>query len=50
MNDRVFNNKASIPSILIEKVKLTSFLWLKSKQATFIHIYHYWGNQPLWWH
>ena len=46
-NDRVFNNKASIPSILIEKVKLTSFLWLKSKQATFIYSYHVWWNQPL---
>ena len=30
-NDRVFNNTASTPLILIEKVKLTSFLWLKSK-------------------
>ena len=46
-NDHVFNNKASIPSILIEKVKLTSFLWLKSKQATFIYSYHDWWNQPL---
>jgi len=39
-NDRAFNNKAFIPSILIEKVKLTSFLWLKLKQATFIYSYH----------
>ena len=46
-NDRVFNNKASVSSILIEKVKLTSFLWLKSKHATFIYSYHDWWNQLL---
>jgi len=46
-NDRAFNNKASISSILIEKVKLTSFLWLKSKQAIFTYSYHDWWNQQL---
>nr|ABD33042.1 hypothetical protein MtrDRAFT_AC150889g21v2 [Medicago truncatula] len=46
-NDRVFNNKASIPSVLIEKVKLTSFMWLQSNQASFIYSYHDWWNNPL---
>ena len=46
-NDRVFNNTASTPLILIEKVKLTSFLWLKSKHATFMYNYHDWWKKPL---
>jgi hypothetical protein len=46
-NDRVFNNMASTPSTLIEKVKFTSFSWLKSKQATFLYCYHDWWKQPL---
>jgi hypothetical protein len=46
-NDRVFNNKVSIPSILIEKVKLTSFLWLQANQASFIYSYNDWWNKPL---
>ena len=37
MNDRVFNNTASTPFNLIEKFKLTFFLWLKSKQTTFMY-------------
>jgi len=31
MNNRIFQNTISTPFILIEKVKLNSFLWLKSK-------------------
>jgi hypothetical protein len=46
-NDRVFNNQASVSSILMEKVKLTSFSWLKSKQAMLPYNYHDWWNQPL---
>lgn len=46
-NDRVFNNTTLVPSILIENVKLTSFSWLKSKQATFTYNYHDWWKQPL---
>nr|ABD33378.1 hypothetical protein MtrDRAFT_AC157504g8v2 [Medicago truncatula] len=40
MNNRVFNNVSSSPSVLIEKVKLNSFLWLKSKQVIFSYSYH----------
>jgi len=46
-NDRVFNSKTSTSFTLIEKVKLTSFLWLKSKQATFSYNYHDWWKQSL---
>jgi len=47
-NYRVFQNTASNSSILSEKVKLNSFLWLKSKQATFSYSYHdWWKNQLL---
>jgi len=46
-NDRVFNNTASTALTLIEKVKLTSFLWLKSKQTTFMYSYHDWWKKPL---
>ena len=41
-NYRVYQNTAFDPSILIEKVKLNSFLWLKLKQATFSYSYHEW--------
>lgn len=41
-NNRVFQNTISNPYSLIEKVKLNSFLWLKSKQVTFAYNYHDW--------
>ena len=46
-NHHVFQNMASNSSSLIEKVKLYSFLWLKSKQATFSYSYHNWWKHPL---
>ena len=46
-NARVFKNTTSTSSTLIEQVKLTSFSWLKSKQATFTYNYNDWWNQPL---
>jgi len=46
-NDCVFNNTVSTPFTLIEKVKMTYFLWLKSKQAPFTYSYHDWWKQPL---
>jgi len=39
-NNRVFQNTVSDSSILVEKVKLNSFLWLKSKQTTFSYSFH----------
>ena len=45
-NALVFKNTASTSNTLIEKVKLTSFSWLKSKQATFTYNYYDWWNQP----
>jgi len=46
-NNRVFQNSVSDPSTLVEKVKMHSFLWLKSKQATFSYMYHDWWEHSL---
>jgi hypothetical protein len=46
-NNRVFNNAASASSTLLEKVKLNSFLWMKSKQAAFSYSFHDWWQNPL---
>lgn len=46
-NNRIFHNTVSTPFTLIEKVKLNSFLWLKSKQVTFVYSYHDWWRQPI---
>ena len=47
MNNRPFQNTVSNPSILIEKVKLNSILWLKSKQVFFSYSYHDWWEHLL---
>ena len=39
-NNCIFKNTASDPYVLIDKVKLNSFLWLKSKQVSFNYSYH----------
>jgi len=46
-NDRLFNNVASDPATLVEKVKLNLFLWLKSKNALFVFSYDEWWRHPL---
>jgi len=46
-NNRVFNNVTLNPSVLLEKVKLNSFLWIKSKQVAFFYSYHDWWKHPL---
>ena len=46
-NDRVFKNTGSNSSVLIEKIKLHSFLWLKAKLASFHLYYHDWWQHPL---
>jgi len=46
-NNHVFKNAASNPSILLEKVKLNSYLWLKSKQVSFSNNYHDTWKHPL---
>ena len=46
-NNRVFQNLVSDPSTLVEKVKMHSFLWLKSIQANFSFSYHDWWKHPL---
>jgi hypothetical protein len=44
MNNRVFQNTVS-PSVLVEHVKLNSFLWLKSKQVNFCYsCYDWWKH------
>jgi len=46
-NNRVFQNKVSVPSVVVEKVKLISFLWLKSNKANFSYRFHDWWKHPL---
>ena len=46
-NNRIFQNTGSTSFVLIEKVKLQSFLWLKSKQAAFDYAYHNWWKHPI---
>ena len=40
--NRVFQHTVATPYTLIEKVKLYSFLWLKSKQVSFGYSLHDW--------
>jgi len=46
-NNRVFKNTGSNPLVLIEKIKLTSYLWLKANWPTFTLCYHDWWQHPL---
>ena len=46
-NNRIFNNVTLHPSVLLEKVKLNSFLWIKSKQVAFLYSYHDRWKHPL---
>jgi hypothetical protein len=46
-NNRIFQDTASDSSIIAEKVKLNSFMWLKSSQTSFIYDYHDWWKNPL---
>ncbi|AES94437.1 hypothetical protein MTR_5g014380 [Medicago truncatula] len=47
INHRIFKNIASDPSVLINKVKFHSFLWLKSHQVSFTYSYYDWWKHPL---
>jgi len=38
-NNRVFQNATATTYFLLEKVKLNSFLWLKSKQSALVYSY-----------
>jgi len=46
-NNRIFQNTVAAPLVLIDKIKLHSFLWLKSKQVDFIYSYVDWRKNPL---
>jgi hypothetical protein len=46
-NNQVFQQVATSPSTLLEKIKLNSFLWIKARQATFTYSYHEWCKHPL---
>lgn len=45
-NNRVFQNMVATPFILMEKVKLNLFLWLKATVTSFSYSYHGWRKQP----
>jgi hypothetical protein len=46
-NQRLFSNTASPISLLVEKVKMFSFRWLKTTNATLVTNYHTWWSNPL---
>ena len=46
-NNCVFNSMTFDHLALIEKVKLNSFLWLKSNQVSFVYNFHDWWKHPL---
>nr|ABD33014.1 hypothetical protein MtrDRAFT_AC150798g19v2 [Medicago truncatula] len=46
-NNRVFQETVATSFMLIEKVKLNSFLWLKSKHLSFSYNYHDWWKHSL---
>ena len=39
-NNRVFKNAATDPYTILDKIKLNSFLWLKTNQASITFCYH----------
>lgn len=46
-NNCVFKNEADSASVLLEKVKRTSFLWLKAKHISFNFSYYDWWKHAL---
>jgi hypothetical protein len=46
-NDRIFQNAASHPYVLFEKIKFNSFVWMKAKLSSFIYSYYDWATHPL---
>jgi len=46
-NNRIFQNTVTVPLVLIDKIKLHSFLWLKSKQVDFVYSYLDWWKKPV---
>lgn len=46
-NNRVFQNTTSTPFILLEKVKVHSFLWLKSRHTSLAYSFYDWWKHPL---
>jgi len=45
-NNMIFQQTVSTPFLLLEKVKLNSFSWLKAKQVSFSYSYHDWWKNP----
>ena len=46
-NIRIFKDMVSTPLVLLEKIKLLSFLWSKANHASFNYCYHDWWRYPL---
>jgi len=46
-NNMIFNNKVELIHDLVDKVKLLSFWWLKTKHIFFACSYHSWWLNPL---
>jgi len=45
-NKRLFQNTATSILVLVEQVKLHSFLWLRSKQVNFAYSSYEWWQNP----
>jgi len=46
-NNRIFKDLVSPPVVLLEKVKLLSFVWLKANHASFNYSFHDWWRYPI---
>ncbi|RHN49844.1 hypothetical protein MtrunA17_Chr6g0450981 [Medicago truncatula] len=46
-NNHIFENAALHPYVLIEKVELDSFLWVKAKQPSFMYCFYDWWKHPI---
>ncbi|CAJ2637632.1 unnamed protein product [Trifolium pratense] len=46
-NHRLFTGSADTPHILLDKIKLFSFRWLKTTSVTLSYNYHSWWSSPM---
>jgi len=46
-NKRIFQNEATHVLVLMEKIKRTSFFWMKARNLSFNYCYYDWWTRPL---
>jgi len=47
MNKRIFQNEATHVLVVMEKIKRTYFLWMKTRNLSFNYCYYDWWTHPL---